>query len=495
MTYLLRHTEKGLLALIVLSYIALGVLYAALTPPWQAPDEPAHYNYVRYLVEQRRFPVLQIGDYDQAYLGEITHKKFDPALSIDPIRYEFHQPPLYYLLAAALYAIFGGALLPLRLLSVLLGAGVLIVAYLIGKTLRPAQGWTALGMVAFIAFIPQHIAMAAAVENDTLAELIIALVLLGLIRWLKSPAQSAAPARQLVGLGLLIGLGLLTKTTAYVTVPLALLAIALRNWRSRQSFNFQAAIKAAIYLLLPALVLALPWFVRNASIYGGLDILGLGRHEQVVVGQPRTADFIAEQGALNLLGRWLTTMFHSFWAQFGWMAVPIDSRIYTFLALLSGIVALGFCLWWIDFGAEKRRWQPSAILLTASGLMTLASVLWYNLSFYQAQGRYLFPALIPLGLAWVIGLDNLLNRKNALVVGIVLALATAVGGIQWIAGVCSDKWRVLITAAGTGYLGACWLLPEWSKKWLMAAITVSLFLICAASPFLFIVPHLTFTAP
>jgi 4-amino-4-deoxy-L-arabinose transferase-like glycosyltransferase len=494
-THLLRHAEKLLLALIVLVYVALGVLYAVMTPPWQAPDEPAHYNYVRYLVEQRRFPILQIGDYDQAYLSEITDQKFDPALSIDPIRYEFHQPPLYYLLAAAIDAIFSGTLLPLRLLSVLLGAGVLVAAYLVGKTMYPAQGWVALGMVAFIAFIPQHIAMTAAVENDTLAELIIALVLVGLLRWLKSSAQSTMPARKLVGIGVLIGLGLLTKTTAYITVPLALITILLKYRVGKGPFDTQTAIKAIAYLLLPALVLSLPWFVRNASVYGNLDIFGLGRHEQVVIGQPRTADFIAEQGTLNLLGRWLTTMFHSFWAQFGWMAVPIDSRIYTFLRLLSGIVALGFCLWLIDFGAEKRRWQPSAILLTASGLMTLASVLWYNLNFYQAQGRYLFPALIPLGLAWIIGLDNLLSRKNALVIGIVLALATAIGGIRWIAGVCADKWRVLITGAGAGYLGACWLLPERSKEWLMAAITAPLFLICAVSPFLFIVPYLTFSAP
>ena len=85
--------ERSILAIIVLAYIVLGTLYAALTPRWQAPDEPAHYNYIRHLVEQRRFPVLQMGDYDQEYLHRITTERFDPALPIDSIRYEFHQPP------------------------------------------------------------------------------------------------------------------------------------------------------------------------------------------------------------------------------------------------------------------------------------------------------------------------------------------------------------------------------------------------------------------
>src|SRR3974377_348346 len=89
-----------LLLLILAVYLVLGVLYAVYTPAWQAPDEPAHYNYVRYLVQNGRFPVLQMGDYPNDYLEQIKLEKFPPNLSIAPIRYESHQPPLYYLLAA-----------------------------------------------------------------------------------------------------------------------------------------------------------------------------------------------------------------------------------------------------------------------------------------------------------------------------------------------------------------------------------------------------------
>ena len=73
---------------------------------WQAPDEPAHYNYVRALAEGGGFPVMEPGDYDQTYLSRLTSEGFPPALPVDAVEYEDHQPPLYYLLATPVYWLF-----------------------------------------------------------------------------------------------------------------------------------------------------------------------------------------------------------------------------------------------------------------------------------------------------------------------------------------------------------------------------------------------------
>jgi hypothetical protein len=87
--------ERLLLPAIVSIYLVMGTLYAVYTPAWQAPDEPAHYNYIQLLAEQHRFPILKPGDYPAEYLEEIKAAGFPPEMSIAPIRYEFHQPPLY----------------------------------------------------------------------------------------------------------------------------------------------------------------------------------------------------------------------------------------------------------------------------------------------------------------------------------------------------------------------------------------------------------------
>src|SRR2546425_6914846 len=105
---------------IVWAYTLLVALYAVHTPPWQVPDEPAHFNYVRVIAEQATLPVLQAGDYNQAYLDDIKARHFPAGMSIDPIRYESHQPPLYYVVEAPFYKLgeatsLDGRLLGLRL--------------------------------------------------------------------------------------------------------------------------------------------------------------------------------------------------------------------------------------------------------------------------------------------------------------------------------------------------------------------------------------------
>jgi 4-amino-4-deoxy-L-arabinose transferase-like glycosyltransferase len=485
--------EHGILAAIVLAYVILGVLYATLTPPWQVPDEPAHYNYVRYLVEERRLPVLRMGDYDQAYLEEIKGSQFSPEYPIDSIRYEFHQPPLYYLVLAPIYALSGGALVPIRLFSVLLGAGVLLVAYLVGKALYPDRAWPALGITAFIAFIPQHIAMNAGVENDALAELLLAIVLLRLIRWLRSE-EPHSPGQH-VQTGVVIGLGLLTKTTAYIAVPLAAIAAGLKFWQSRSPgkarLGLRPALAALLALLLPALLIGLPWFIRNLAVYEGFDPTGLQNHNTVVAGQPRSSEWLERLGWWGLLGGFGRTTFRSFWAKFGWMAVPIDWRIYLALRTIAVVAAVGFVFRVVD-AWEARHWpSTSLILLFCSGLMTLGTYLGYNLTFYQAQGRYLFPALIPLGLAWTLGLHESLQARNVRWIGAVLALVTAYDVYQVFIRAHGDKWNILIHGLGTAFFGARWLLKERLEGWFLAAPYVFLGAVCAVSPWWFIMPYLT----
>ena len=114
---------------VLIVYAALGTLFAFKTPSWQNPDEPAHYNYIAHLATERQLPVLRMGDYDGAYLERLMAERFPPDLSIEPVRYESHQPPLYYLLAVPIYWLSQGLPLALRLFSVVLGGGVVAVDF------------------------------------------------------------------------------------------------------------------------------------------------------------------------------------------------------------------------------------------------------------------------------------------------------------------------------------------------------------------------------
>src|SRR5512136_2469103 len=72
---------------IVAVYVVIGTLYAVKTPAWQVPDEPAHYNYVRFVAEGRGLPVLEPGDYDGVFLENVKAARFPSSIPIDSIRY------------------------------------------------------------------------------------------------------------------------------------------------------------------------------------------------------------------------------------------------------------------------------------------------------------------------------------------------------------------------------------------------------------------------
>jgi hypothetical protein len=540
MSWFNHRSINWALLLIIAVYLLVGGLYALYTPAWQAPDEPAHYNYVRYLVEHGRFPVLHFGDYPHVYLEEIKALRFPAHMSIEPLRYEFWQPPLYYMLAAPLYRLFDGSLLALRLLSVVLGAGLIVTAYAIVLSVRPGDRVLALATSALVAFIPMHLTVMSSVNNDTLAELLLAVVVLLLIRLANQPTggrKRLAGSSYLVAIGLLLGLGLVTKATVYVAIPLALIGLVLSELRppmphpgdleSRDSATMGVALvdhnlydraralaRRALALFGPALLLAIPWYVRNLAVYGWPDWLGTLNHDAVVVGQLRTSDYLASVGWPTYVQNFLTTTFHSFWGQFGWMAVPMDGRVYLVVGLLCVLMLAG-CLKFVLSGRKLGRidgWRqasrpeqpsklevagPSAALVSNGMLILILWViltglvyLYYNLSLVQFQGRYLFPALIPLGCFGALGLREVLSRPSSW-------LAAAVcGGAAFIVGALSmfsgdvNKWGVLIGGLATVALVVRRWLPDGLDGWIFAAIWTGLAGLSMYSLFFFIVPNL-----
>jgi hypothetical protein len=404
--------QTALLALIVGAYLGLGTLYAVQTPRWQAPDEPAHYNYIKEIALTGQLPVLQPGDWDGPYLDTLKARRFPPDLPVDSLRYESHQPPLYYLLAAPLFRLTASwpldrQVVALRLLSVVIGAGVLLLAHQLVRENFPQDRELALLVPAFMATVPMHIAIGASISNDLLAEgVLLALLWYALRQW----RRPTTLPRTFLRLGALLGLALLTKATLYLP---ALAVSLLTVWviGRRQKAPGRVVGQGLLLVLLAALVVAGWWFVRNIAVYGPADPLGLQRHDQVVADQPRTGPLTAAKARTMLL-----TAFKSFWAQFGWMGVLIDERFYWALAALSAVAGGGLLLWlWRLAWGEARLGSSERGALGLLGL-TLALVaggaVAYNLVYLQPQGRYLFPALVAIAVGFCLGLREVLNPRH-----------------------------------------------------------------------------------
>jgi hypothetical protein len=420
--------ERTLFILLLLAYLVIGALYALRTPLYDAPDEPAHYNYVEQVRLNGCCPVIEVGDWDSPYLDQLKAAHFtnpDLLTRIDTVQYEDHQPPLYYLLASVVARVTDSSQTALRLFSVLIGAGVVIGAYGTAKALLPSHPQIALGAAALVAFVPQHLAMLAAINNDGLAELIVAVTLWLTVLYLKTERV------RVWQLGILVGLGLLTKASTIFLVGIVPLAIVAKWWikrdpnappsrtvmtelgrvyvRGQGEAPPFGLVRGLIVFAVIVVIMGGVWWLRNLSIYGVPDIFGLGRHNLVVADQLRTADLIAQVGVNEYLRRGIETTFNSFWGQFGWMALPLPSWMYAAILIFLALVAVGWVIGWArrlapepDGAAQRAAW----LILSLTAALAVLQYLYYNTEFVQFQGRYMYPGLIPLGVWIALGVDG-----------------------------------------------------------------------------------------
>lgn len=498
--------------LITVAYMAVAINFALLTPPWQAPDEPAHYNYIADLATTGTLPVLRREYYNQKCLEELVSNKFPVEQSIACLRYESYQPPLYYLLGAVVYSLSDGSLLALRLLGIGLGVGIILLLYYSLELVFPDKPMVVLGATAFATFLPMHVAVTAAVNNDVLAELLLLAVIAVLLRWSRdqfmTPApQSAQSRRQLLTLGFLLGLGLLTKVYAYLFIPLTALAVVATVWHQNRSWrSFWTGAQLAVWTLAPALLLGLPWWVRNIYLYGGWDILGLAWHDEVVVGQPRTLDWINTHGVMRYSERAFRFTFQSFWGVFGWMGVFMDERIYTALLIFTGVLFLGL-LWTLirlisgrpDTDIDDyQRWV--LYFLSVVVLAVMASYIWYNTKFVQHQGRYFFWGLLPISTFVALGWREVMRPLQGIITGfLAVVLAAALTAAGMVTGGL-NKWTLLTIGSmalllllqpllfiGTDGYRVRWLPPRvagWCAHPVLALIRRSLRTLAWLAPFL-----------
>lgn len=412
-------------------YALVAGTFSVINPIFEAPDEHHHFFAARYIVQHRQLPVAEAGT---------LHRQ------------EGAQPPLYYLLAAAVtmpwpvapnegqfalnpqartgiqhaennFNVFvhppsedwpwqGVALLVhlLRFGSVLLGAGSLLCIYATARIIWRAQPRIALFAVALTAALPQWLFLHSAVTNDTLLIFLVTLTHCYLARLWFTPMRR----HHALTLGILIGLAILTKNTGLLLLPYTALFLLAK---ARGRINAQWVEMGAL-VVLPVLVLTGWHFWRNFTLYG--DPTATNQFIELGGGERQLpAWFIVQH--LDLL--WLSTI-----AFFGWMNVLAPMWVFgVWIALFIG--ALIGILW--AFFQRKKTHLPSDD--NPTGILAL-QLLWpllvfgawfqFNLRTPAEQGRLLFPAIIPVAL-WLGYAFSQWRPRLLSIIGIVAAMTTA----------------------------------------------------------------------
>src|SRR4051794_9958239 len=103
---------RWMLGVLLLGTLLKGIIWSFVVPPFDAPDEPSHFNYVMQIRSQHSLPVV--------VMDAPTNLRIPPSTPVDAasaslfarygytgfeaMPYESTQPPLYYFVAALLTA-------------------------------------------------------------------------------------------------------------------------------------------------------------------------------------------------------------------------------------------------------------------------------------------------------------------------------------------------------------------------------------------------------
>ncbi len=431
-------TQKRGLLFILAAYIALAVAYSIVIPLAETPDESEHFRYLQSIANSGELPVMQ------------------PEREAN-VTIEAHQPPLYYLVGAAL---FGGmdldpadnppdnpcfsfepddpgrktaylhnseewpprrdlyrAFQMMRWLSVLMGAATIWLAYIIGRQAAPTLPWFAPAMAAMLAFNPQFIFITASVNNDVpttmLGAAIVALSVIAIAR----PRPSAY-----ILLGIISGLGILTKFALIAFWPLALAAAvwpALHMERHPFSlrFNFDGFTGRLLAVTVPPLLIAGWWYLRNYRLYGDplMWDVTLAAKGSVIA---RTGPF-----TLSDLAEFISLHFQSFWLWFGWLNIKAPDWVYGLFLLFCLIAAAGMVRWLLKRNVPVER--PSLVINALAVLAIYASLLQYiqTINWTGYQGRLAFAALASISMFITLGLAAIGGKRLAAGIAAVLLVA------------------------------------------------------------------------
>lgn len=441
----LREQERKVLILFLALSLVRGMIYSAVIPPWQAPDEPKHFEYIRLVYEKRRLITLQ--DQSESLQQEIIRSMLDydfPRLGhgridLSSLPQSFRgiwpvsptmllAPPLYFVVASLTQPFASDAvasqLYIARVVSVICGALIVIFAFFTAREIFPGDLFMVVGAPVFVIFLPMHTFIASTVINDNLANLLSATAIYLMVCLIKK----GLTLWRVVGLAIVIMLGVFTKRTALLTVPLAGVALLLSR-HERMSMLLRRWWRWLLIVLISlTIVTAVALFSKSIRVV-------LSRQIQIAYATLMRYAFYSSSHLESILAtladprNWATLglpawmIFKSFWAYFGWMSVPLAPIWYQLLAVacLASSAGLIKCFFRsLSRSSVSDAWCRRALLLL---ILSVILVVVAAISFFSPwssgpsqnlpQGRYLFPALVPIAILFVLGLKEVMPDRYA----------------------------------------------------------------------------------
>lgn len=404
----LRRLSKAEL-LFLCACFAYYALWAVSKPLEYAPDEAMRYDVTLFLFEHNRLPV---GDELLHDVWGFSYAHFPTVLCNE----------LGYLFMKAASVFMSGdfkMLVAARMVSVCAGTGVIYYVIKITRHLfRSPARWV---MIVFIAFMPQFAFLSSYVNNDSLAMLGAAMIVYAWVLALKYRWEWSSAALLAVG----VATCGLSYYNSYSWILMSIIFFVVTYWlQNRKDYKGLAIMFGVITAIVVAIIGYS--FIRHVVLYGDLlgfktrrffgELYAVESHRPSVAGgrSPQDLGVSFMQMMSDKPYEYLKKTWQSFVGVFGSMTVFCPDKIYDVMLWIvrGGIIGLAWKL--IDAIIKKKRPHPKAIFLWS--FMIIAGLISIGLAVYksytgdfQPQGRYCYPAIIPIAFLLTQGYEALIK--------------------------------------------------------------------------------------
>ena len=453
----------ALLAIVVIA----GIVWALFVPPWQSPDETAHFAYAQSIAQKLAVPGkgphhlldrpaagrrggwskhagVQVHP-DQARLEQARRSLVSRGRNANASRSDgggknpaASNPPLYYVYAdLAYWATYGGNAFDRYYAMRLWGISLLVLTVigawlLIGEVLGPRRLPQLAGSADRSDLLPMNTFISTSVNPDAMV-----ITLWTFALWLGARViNRAGRPRDVVCLCAATTGAILTKGSSYALVPAVALALLI-GWirsdgRERRS--------RGPLLVLVAAVCAIPvlGWIELAKSQGIAPVNAVGTAAGAPVRPfnvrqflsyiwqfylPRLPGMIPDRvtTGLSVYNVWL----REGWGVFGWLEVRMPETVYAFLAGFMSLVAIASASIIATF-RDRPRWA----LIGFFAVAFVALLFGLHLTEYRSliagqgpilQGRYLLPVLGLFGLAVALVTGRLPAAWRAPACGVLIA--------------------------------------------------------------------------
>ncbi len=406
---------------------AISAAWVLAIPPLDAPDEPAHLLAVQQVARRNMLPRV-VYRFDRDPKGEVADGPVDVATRAYLLRsgvgdefkllpYESMQPPLFYLVAGVLAKLLTtdphAVLYIARFVAAAFGAGTVYVVAKAASRFSGEDPTRVLAAAGFVALLPQFAFNSATAGNDAAMSFTAALAFATWIRALSDPRFDT----RLIRSGAVLGLAFWAKLSALALNP-AFGIVVLARVSAARGKGLRSLVEPAIGAAIGGLLAAGPLMARNLWVYGeptgASNALEFYRARFLPLRWESSADW-------SLFG---VTTWESFWGRFGWMSRQLPQAFYSQAIVVTVVLLVVGYLGLIRAWDLQRGSGWSILMLAVGAAGMFASLIQFNFRVaFQSQGRYLFPALVPISLLLTFGLARGLPKGRIACGAIVLLFA------------------------------------------------------------------------